>query len=328
MYVPKPRRQKDGIWSVRVRVNGQTVIVKGGTENSCLREAQRVKAGLLTEKRSAIGTLGYIVDRYLKEYGPVLSPSSMRGFRSIRKNRFLRYMEMDIGRIDWQKMISDETREVSPKTVKCAWGLVRRSLKVIANISPEVRLPQVPVKELPFLQPEEIPLFLDALKGNIAEVPALLELHGLRRSEMMALQYSDIRGGVIHIHGAVVQNEDGKFVRKETNKNRASTRNVPIFIPRLAELCKGKTGPVMTIGTNTLYSNIKRCCEKAGVTVLGNHGLRRSMASLGWHLGLNERQLMQLGGWSDFGTMHRTYIRLAQTDKSEAAEKFKNFFCT
>ena len=193
-------------------------------------------------------------------------------------------------------------------------------------MSPEVRLPQVPIKEIPYLQPEEIKPFCDALKGNIAEIPALLELHGLRRSEMMALQYSDIKDGVIHIHGAVVQDENGTFVRKPTNKNRSSSRTVPIVIPQLAEAIQGKSGKVMTIGINTLFNNIKRCCEIAGVTVVSNHGLRHSLASLAYHLGLSERQLMDLGGWADYATMHRIYIRLAQTDKSAAAERLMSFF--
>lgn len=326
MYVPKAKKLSSGLWRVRVRVNGEELMVYGETERDATNEARLRKAEMLAGVVHHTGeTLGQVVDRYLTNNEPVLSPSSVRGFRSVRRVRFTRYMDLPVNRIDFQKMISEETRIVAPKTVKCAWGLVRRALKTEAGMTPVVRLPQVPVKEIPYLQPEEIKPFLDALKGNIAEVPALLELHGLRRSEMMALRYEDITD-VINVRGAVVQDSAGQYVKKQTNKNRTSTRTVPVFVPRLAELVKGKTGPVMTIGTNTLYSNIRRCCEAAGVTVVGNHGLRHSFASLAYHIGLSERQLMSLGGWADYGTMHRVYIRLAESDRKAAGDVLKSFF--
>ena len=34
-----------------------------------------------------------------------------------------------------------------------------------------------------------------------------------------------------------------------------------------------------------MLTHTKAACERAGVTVVGNHGLRHSFASLGYHLG-------------------------------------------
>jgi integrase len=64
------------------------------------------------------------------------------------------------------------------------------------------------------------------------------------------------------------------------------------------------------------------------VTVVTNHGLRHSFASLCYHLGISERQLMQWGGWADYQTMHKIYIRLAASDESKAAEQLTGFFTT
>ena len=101
------------------------------------------------------------------------------------------------------------------------------------------------------------------------------------------------------------------------------------MIPRLYDLLKAepeKKGAVVKIAANTMLRNIKDACEAAGLTKVGNHGLRHSFASLGYHLGLSERQLMQLGGWSDYTTMHKIYVRVAAEDEKAAQNKIAAFF--
>ena len=75
-----------------------------------------------------------------------------------------------------------------------------------------------PGKEIPFLQPEEIPKFIKAVEGDIAEIPILLELQGLRRSEAKGLDWKDVDlgKGTIRIHSARVQNF-GRGVRHEVH---------------------------------------------------------------------------------------------------------------
>lgn len=336
MKIPEPRRLPSGSYFIQLRLNGSSVPVTARTARECKRAAELIKAEHRAGKRQIAAsyerTLAQVLKAYLDKHEAVLSPSTVRGWESYRLHRFAAYRDRAIGKIDWQQMITDEAASVAPKTVKCAWGFVAKALRDEAGIEPpRVRLPQVPVREIPFLQPNEIKLFLAAIKGNIAERAALLELHGLRRSEVLGLDWADvdIKKGLLHIKGATVQNKDGAFVKKETNKNSSSTRTIPIMIPRLRELLEeeqNKTGAVVTIAANTMLRNIKEACAAAGVTQVGNHGLRHSFASLGYHLGLSERQLMQLGGWSDYTTMHKIYVRVAAEDEKAAQNKITAFY--
>lgn len=337
MKTPKARKLGSGTWFIQLRLGGESVSVTAATETECTRQAQLIKAEYLAGKRAArvkeSRTLGKVVEDYIAHHENVLSPSSVRGFYNIRRNRFKEWMHRHVSEItDWQTMISAEAAKVSPKTVSCAWGLVARALKVEAGmVAPNVKLPQVPVKEIPFLQPEEILPFVDAIHGNIAEIPALLELHGLRRSEALGLDWKDVdlKRGLLHIRGAVVQNKDGAMVKKATTKNASSTRTIPIMIPQLAEALKKvdkKEGPVVTVVSNTMLRNVKEACKTAGITVVGNHGLRHSFASLGYHLGISERELMRLGGWADFQTMHKIYVRVAAQDEAAARNAITGFF--
>ena len=179
-------------------------------------------------------TLREAMKRYINEYKSELSPSTADRYQVYADCRFKKYLDKTHGEIPWQKMIDDELKLVSPKTVYNGWGLVRPALKFVGYPVPSVKLAAVPVTEIPFLQPEEIKPFCISVKGRSYEIAALLELHGLRLSEMKGLDWKDIdlNLGVINVRGAYVKGPDG-YVDKETNKNKTSTRPVPIMIPQL-----------------------------------------------------------------------------------------------
>ena len=334
MKIPEPVRLKNGQYRIQLRLNGRSECVYASTATDCKREARFLKASYAAGKRQvrpSNATLGEILDDYIAVHRAVLSASTVLGYKNIRKKRFQNYMGLKYSDINWQKMLNEELADKSAKTVKNGWGAVRSALEYFKYPVPDVKLAKVPVKEIPFLQPEEILPFCAAVKGRPYEIPALLELHGLRLSEVRGLTWEDIdlKRELIHIRGAVVRGPDGD-VRKETNKNRTSTRTVPIMIPQLLvalNAVEDKSGPVMRIGPQTLIRDVNRACERAGVTVVGNHGLRHSFASLVYHLGgVSERQLMEWGGWADYMTMHKIYIRLAASDKSKAQDIVRSFF--
>lgn len=336
MKVPEPRKLKSGTWFIQMRLNGVSVPVSAPTKTECKYQAQLIKSEYKAGKREikrkeADPTLKDIVQRFIKLRENVLSPSTIRGYNQIMNLRFQNYMSCEISKIKWQSMIDDELKVVSEKTVKNSWGLIKAALTEFEKPIPKVRLAAVPVKEMRFLQPDEIFPFLDEIKGDIAEIGILLELHGLRRSEATGLEWDhvDLKNKTIFIQGARVQNKDGEFVRKKTNKNKSSTRHVPIMIPQLEEALNAvqhKTGRVVTVSENTLLRHTKEACKRANVTVIGNHDLRRSFASLGYHLGLSERQIMEWAGWSDYMTMHRIYILVASKDREAAKNSFSEFF--
>lgn len=333
---PKPRKLKSGTWFIQLRLNGQSIPVTAETDTKCTIKAELIKAEYRSGKRTVAKksvssmTLEDAMDRYIAECRPVLSPATIRGYEYIKKKRFPKYRDKKLSAIKWQKMINDELEDVSEKTVKNAWGLVTPSLKSAGFPVPEVKLAKVPINEIAFLQPEEIKPFCEALKGRSFEIPALLELHGLRLSEVLALDWSnvDCDKWIMTIKGARVRGSDG-MVDKATNKNETSTRKVPIMIQQLKDAMNAvtdKTGRVAHMNQSALLKDVKRTCKRAKVTEVTNHGLRHSFASLCYHQKISERQLMQWGGWADFQTMHRIYIRLAASAESEAAEAMTQFF--
>ena len=338
MKVPAPRQLPSGSWFIQMRLGGQSVPVTERTKAECVKTAQLLKAQYMAERERPKGrntqrTVGELVEDYIKKYTPVLSASTVRGYQTIRRNRFQSVMGLYPARVtSWQKVINDELRAVSEKTVTNAWGLVSAALRDAKISVPEVKLAPVPETDLPFLEPEEIPLFLDAVRGDPCELEILLELHGLRNSEARKVvkdNQIDLKHRIINVQGAIVRGSEG-FVEKKTNKSKKGTRAVPIFIPRLEELAKelaGKGEAPPMHGASMILEHVHQACERAGVTDVDNHGLRRSFASLCYSTGkVSERSLMEMGGWNDAATVHKFYIKLAQRNRKGAVEALRGFY--
>ena len=176
--------------------------------------------------------------------------------------------------------ITEATAELcEAKTLKNVWGLFPSALKS-AGVEPgEVTLAQVASKDLPWLDYEQIKTFLEAVKYEPCELGALLALHSLRRSEIYALTAADVdlAKGLIRVEGAAVLDADNNLTQKDTNKNETSRRTVPIMIPRLREMLPGAMaatdgGALVQGSLNTLYVQINRVCDAAGLPRVGVHG--------------------------------------------------------
>lgn len=335
MKIPEPRKLPSGNWFIQLRLNGVSIPITAETKTECVGIAELTKAEYRAGKRAIKKipkkiTLRDAIERYINQYKSTLSPSTADRYSVYKEGRFKAYLDKSLGEIPWQRMIDEELKKVSPKTVQNAWGLVRPSLKFVGYPVPEVKLAQVPVKEIAFLQPEEIKPFCEALKGRPYEIAALIELHGLRLSELRALDWKniDLKKGVINVKGAMVKGSDG-YVDKATNKNRTSTRPVPIMIPQLLtalKAVKNKTGKVVTISPSVLLRDVKRACKYAKVTEVTNHGLRHSFASLCYHLEIPDRQIQEWGGWKDREILHRIYIRLSASSETKYKKAVQKFF--
>lgn len=305
--------------------NYRVQFYKDGKRHSVTRptayEAER-EAALLANGNIPDITLHEAIDCYINERKNVLSPSTIVGYRVIQRNRFQSVMHLPIAdKIRWQQVVNDEALKISPKTLYNSWGLVKAILTTYGVAVPRVQLPQRITEEHGFFQPEEIKRFVKLIEGHENEAQFLLCLHGLRKSEMLAVTDSDIKDGYIYVRGSIVRTEANTYVSRDSNKTVKSRRIVPIFIERLAHLPLERNCRPDTIGRR-----FQRLCEENGLPQIGLHGLRHSFVSLCYYLGISLMVTMRYGGYSNPTVVQSIYTHLANRELKDSEAKLKQFF--
>lgn len=344
MKIPKARKLPSGTWRIQLRLGGESININARTEKECVRLAQITKAEYLAGKRQAppdpepeaeqLPTLREAIDAYIDARDNILSPATLRGYDVIKRNRFKGLMDRSLSDItadDYIAACNAEAKLCSAKTLKSAWGLVHSAAKAVGLSLPAVPLPQVIPNERPFLDPDEIKVFVAAVHGDPYEIPLLLALSSMRRSEIMALRWEnvDLRRRRILVKGASVPGRDNAMMLKPENKNRSSTRYIPILMDELYNALKAAQQPegqVVTCYAGVLREHSLKICAANGLPPVGLHGLRHSFASLAYHLNVPEKITMEIGGWSDNQTMRRIYTHIAKSDVKRYEDAFSSFF--
>lgn len=336
MKIPKPEHLPSGAWRVRLRLDGESISITRPTKTEATNEAKLIKAQYANDIKMAVTgknlTLDQAMEVYIEEHKNVLSPATIRGYGTIRRNRFQSVINKKLKDIDdWQAVVNREaTLGVSTKTLSNAWRFVGSVIRYQGILPPKVVLPQVNSAVREWLDYEEIKTFMKKIQGDYYEMPCLLALCSLRRSEIFGLHWEDVdlKHETISVHRTMVPDEDHHYVLREATKNASSRRTVPIMIPRLLELMKEKQGTGLMFRTNPEGCNrrVGDLAEAAGLPRVSLHGLRHSFASLAYHVGMDERTCMELGGWANPATMQKIYTHVASKDKEKHQNAIKNFF--
>ena len=175
-----------------MQLRREGVNVTEPTEEACRAKVLAIRAGFLeAEKALPRLTLGQLLDKYLEDR-PMLSPSTRRSYQCIRNSAFPGCMDKDIRSINWPRAVAAESQRVAKKTLKNELGFVAAAYKEQKIPFDPVDLGVVPKADTPRLDYAQILPFVDAIRDTPVELPALLALHSLRRSEIFALRPEDI----------------------------------------------------------------------------------------------------------------------------------------
>lgn len=136
----------------------------------------------------------------------------------------------------------------------------------------------------------------------------------MRRSEICALDLSDIDGCTVHIRKSKVICKDGGWIIKNYNKTTASTRDIEIpqsladKIMHQGYIYKGHPG--------SISKHMHKLQAELGIKQFSLHKLRHYYASSAHLLGVADSYIMVAGGWSTDSCLKRVY-RHAFEDKAK-----------
>lgn len=315
--MPKAKKLPSGMWNVMVYSHTEGGKRKYISFTEPTKAAAELRAAEYKVNKKRIIRSEYTVkegiERYIESKQGVLSPSTIRGYKAA-----LKYYEpiakMKIRNLcseDLQKFVSKLSQDLSPKTVRNIYGLLSASLALQApDMMFRVTLPKQPVRRPNSPSDDDIQLLMDN-SSPMMQKCILLGIRGLRRGEICALKYEDIKDGVVHIHADLVKDSDGKWVYKNMPKTEGSDRFV-----RVPDLGSGE-GFIVTWTPDSVTKRFIELRDKLGLSIRF-HDLRHyfvSTASL--VLKVPDTIVEDLGGYRRGGSVMKSVYKNNVTSISD-----------
>lgn len=318
----KIEKRESGSYRIRKMYKGQMYTV-AFDHKPTQKEAMMAMAKELEHVQGKYESLTFkaAAEKYIDSKQDILSPSTIRGYSGIIRqipDAFLNTQIHDITPLDVQAEINRMARKCSPKTVRNHHGFISAVLGTFCpNLKLNTTLPQKTKNEPYIPSDEDIKKILEYASGTDYEIPIILACYGMRRSEICALTPDDIKGDVVSITKAKVQNEKLEWITKST-KTTASTREIIIpaeIANRIRErgyVYKGYPGEITKFLTTAQ--------KKLGIPFFSVHKLRHYFASRMSSLHVPDADIMKMGGWETDYVMKSVY-RHSMIDRDEQAKR-------
>lgn len=267
------------------------------------------------------------IDRYIGNRTGVLSPSTIRGYRTLQRNAYgsiahLRAASITSEQI--QSFVSTYALTHSAKSTRNAYGLLRAALDAVCPGKPiNVRLPQKEVPQRAIPTDEDVKRLLDAAEQELRLAILIAATTTMRRGEICALCYEDITGNVIHVHRDVVQAPDGSWVVKDIPKTSSSDRYIDVPEKLIEEIGNGE-GFVFSCTPAALSERFTRLRNRVGINTRF-HDLRHYAASVMHAIGIPDQYIMERGGWSSDTILKSVYRNILGDKKNEFSQKTNKY---
>lgn len=244
------------------------------------REAELAAAQFAVDKKShtiiSKKTFGDALDDYIKDRSSVLSPGTIREYKRIRRANIQALMDVrlcDITQDMIQKIINDEAKNRSPKTVRNIHGLISAVLKTYRpDFALNTDLPKAVRPKIYVPSDAEVQTLMEYIKDDVMEIPILLAAFGpMRRGEICALDSSHIKGNIVHVEFSIALDENNQWIRK-TPKSYAGDRYIeyPNFVIEKLPT-KGK---VTDLNPSQITDRFIDILKRAGIQHFRFHDLR------------------------------------------------------
>lgn len=252
------------------------------------------------------------VEDYIKSKKNVLSPSTIKGYNSIKDNCVPELMALkirDIKTQDIQEAFNIMAKNHSPKSCRNAHGLISAVLKIHRpELTLRTTLPQKKKKDIYVPDSDEVAKIAKLAAGTNIEIPLLLATQcGLRASEISGLELQHIHDDHIEIKQARVDGQNGAELKGP--KSTAGYRSVPIPLEIAEHLRANADGDRIYNATSVVIS--KRWLHFRDKHKLSKHlnfhALRHHFASRCLLIGMPQKYIAEMMGHSSVNMIERVY---------------------
>lgn len=360
--------KKDGLQKYRVRINYTDSFGKPHQIDRIAYGSDAAKAleMQLMHKQSQRDiaprmTIGTLFEDYIAAKRTEVRETSLdKTTRILKKNVIPKFESVRIDALSvamvqkWKQELSEQG--LSTVTKKNIYGEFRAMMnyavkmeylpKNAVAVAGNFKAPLEPEKEMLFYTPDEFRRYIQAARSYAQqgeENGALYDWNyyiffniafymGMRKGEIYALQWSDVRGGELSITKSISQKLKGED-RVTPPKNRSSIRVIEIPEPlmdvleehrRRCEQLDGFTesyyicGGRRAIRDTTVQHMSEKFSSAAGVKKIRLHDFRHSHASLLANEGINIQEIARRLGHSNVEITLRTYSHLYPREAERA----------
>lgn len=282
-------------------------------------------------------TLGEAMEKYMESKSAVLSPATIRSYRTIIRNylQVLQTVHVDeLTRDQVQVAINQESMAHSPKTVRNIHGFLTAVLQVYRpDFVLHTTLPQKKKPSISIPTEDEIKKLFAMTEGTDLYIPVLLgAVCGMRRGEIGALTWDsiDFDKGTITIDQALVLGEDHEWIEK-TTKTTAGTRTIRM-IPLVAGTLKkakeesSSTDGYITIRPDLISNRFYNLIRKSDLQNYRFHDLRHYTVSVMLSLNIPQNYIAGFVGHGSTRMIETVYGHLMASKKTSVEDQMQDYF--
>lgn len=279
-------------------------------------------------------TLGEAMEKYIELKSAILSPSTLRGYDSIRRNRVPGLLSMrlrDITQESVQYAVNEDALTHSPKSVRNLYGFLSVVLNVYKHeLKLNITLPQRVKAKISIPTQEEVDKLFAHFSGTEMEIPfALAACCGLRVSEICALRWEnvDLPNGRIEIRVALVKNTLGEYVEKGT-KSESGQRTIRIYpyVQDALERAERRGEYLTALSAHTIYNRFKRALVQLDLPDYRFHDLRHYLVSVMLSLNIPKSYIADYVGHANESMVERVYGHIMASKKTSVEDTMDAYF--
>lgn len=329
----RAKKLPSGNWRVLTSKTIDGKIIRKSFTRSTKKEAELIASKWLEEidngHRVNNISLYDAYSKYISLKNEVLSPSTIKAYKSLHKNSMQGIMHININSItvvDIQKEINLLSATHSPKYVRNAYGLLNAVFCLFRpNFNPNPTLPSKTKPSLYIPDDNDIQKLLKAAKGHWMEIPILLAAFGpMRRGEICALTSDDILGCTVTVNKSLVKTPDNRWIVKSP-KTYSSYRKIeyPSFVIERIKNIKGK---IVVATPSAITDAFPHIIKKAGLPSFRFHDLRHYAVSTLHSINVPDKYIMARGGWATNYTMNNVYNHTLKSKSDQIEQQISSHF--
>lgn len=336
----RPSNQRaDGRFEKKVRINenGKSYL-KSVYGHSQLELEQNI-AKALGKRFDLNPTLSELLDEWYEQHSKTIKHNTRECYIAPIKDikaEFGKYKVTEITPKEMQQFLNRmATQGYSKQTIKMRLFVFHMVFDyavlqgiLLYNPTSPLKVPKTAQsRKVPMPTENEIQTVIDNVRAPFGLFPYWLLYSGLRKSELLALQYEDIYDGYIHVNKSVEFDHNQPVVRPFT-KTESGIRSVPLLKPLQEVLGEGKGylfsengKPLTKSMVNKRWANYKK---ETGLEI-SMHQLRHGFATMCFDAGLDPKDTQSILGHSNISVTMDIYTDISNSRRDKATEKLNSY---